>query len=178
MEPMKFIISDLPVLKGDLTVFIDLIDATKDKDEPCSERLMQVTTENPDPGEKNNRYLSWIGKDSFESVFFYRDNTSEVLDLFVLIEKNTPVLLKRIEVFNHPDVMVREFENGLVLANPSSNPYSLDMEDLFPGQSFRRLRGTTEQDTITNDGSEIHKILDLPGKDALFLIRQGPVQSY
>jgi hypothetical protein len=67
--------------------------------------------------------------------------------------------------------MYREFENGVVLANPSFSPYDFDLAELFPDQRFRRLRGTANQDPRTNDGSEVNDTVELQGKDGLFLVR-------
>jgi hypothetical protein len=70
-------------------------------------------------------------------------------------------------------VIYREFEHGLVLANPSPRPYELDLERLLPGRKFRRLEGSPEQDPATNDGTPVGATLTLRPKEGLFLVRQG-----
>jgi hypothetical protein len=71
----------------------------------------------------------------------------------------------------HPDAIYRRFEHGLALANPSPRPYVFDLDKLFPGQTFRRLRGSRTQDTIANDGSAVGGKLELGPKEGLFLVR-------
>jgi hypothetical protein len=70
------------------------------------------------------------------------------------------------------DVIYREFEHGLVMANPAPRPYEFDLDKLFPGKSWRRLRGTPLQDPRANNGSPVSGKLTLGPKDALFLVRR------
>ena len=70
--------------------------------------------------------------------------------------------------------MYREFERGLVLANPSPRPYTFDLATLFPGRSFRRIQGSPRQDPATNNGAPVAGTLTLGPKDALFLVRSAP----
>jgi hypothetical protein len=73
--------------------------------------------------------------------------------------------------YAHPDVIYREFENGLVLANPAPHPYTFELDKLFPGQRFRRLQASSTQDTISNDGSIVSDRLTLEPKEGLFLTK-------
>ena len=82
-----------------------------------------------------------------------------------------PIWIRHIQVYAHPDVIYREFENGLVLANPSRRPYMIDLNEHFSGQTFKRLQGTTKQDTVCNDGSLVHGELNIQPKEGLFLIK-------
>ena len=67
--------------------------------------------------------------------------------------------------------MYREFEHGLVLANPSDHPYEFDLAELFPGESFTRIQGSANQDRETNDGSPVDGKVRLQARDGLFLAR-------
>jgi hypothetical protein len=67
--------------------------------------------------------------------------------------------------------MYREFERGLVVANPSPRPYAFNLEKLFPGKTFRRLKGSSLQDRAANNGAAVRGVLELGPKDALFLIK-------
>ena len=87
------------------------------------------------------------------------------------MEGTAPVWITGVEAYSHPDTMYREFEHGLVLANPSEDPYEFDLAELVPGQKFRRLRGSPQQDPKTNDGSPVTGKVRLQGKDALFLVK-------
>ena len=59
---------------------------------------------------------------------------------------------------------------GQVVANPSQHSYTFDMSGLFPGKTFRRLRGSAKQDPDANNGARLGPSLELPAKDALFLV--------
>jgi len=68
--------------------------------------------------------------------------------------------------------MAREFENGLVLANPSMQPYTFDLQALYPGYHFQRLQGSTAQDPKVNNGKPAGPTVTLEPRDGLFLVRE------
>jgi hypothetical protein len=69
------------------------------------------------------------------------------------------------------DVLWRAFENGVVLLNGSvSSAVEFPMESLFPGQRYRRLKGT--QDPAHNNGEFVGPRLALAPLDGLFLLRE------
>ena len=68
--------------------------------------------------------------------------------------------------------MVRVFEHGLVLANPSLAPYTFDLETISPGRRYQRLMATSRQDTTANNAAPVQSLLQLGELDALFLHRQ------
>jgi len=115
--------------------------------------------------------MTWVNGRDFESSFSFADLASDRTDLEFTIEGPEPVWISRIAVYAQPEVMVREFEHGLVLANPSGRPYTFDLARLFPGQRFRRLTGTPSQDPRTNNGAEVESTVTLASQDALFLVR-------
>jgi hypothetical protein len=118
------------------------------------------------------RFMTWVNDKDFTSGFYFSDIRSSQVDLEFIMESAEPVWLKELAAYAHPDAMYREFERGLVVANPSPRPYTFDLERLFPGKRFRRLKGTANQDTQTNDGSAVGSRLTLEPKDALFLVRE------
>jgi hypothetical protein len=142
-------------------------------------RLMHVCL--PRSTEGVDRLMSWFDGENFRSSFYFShapfltgspDIPVEV-DLVFEFEGIEPVWISEIQVYSHPDAMVREFEHGVVLANPSPRPYTFDLADLFPKQQFRRIQGTPQQDPATNDGSLVSESrVRLGGKDALFLIKE------
>jgi len=117
------------------------------------------------------RFMTWVNDADFTSGFYFSEVRSRQVDLEFLVEGSAPVWLSRVAAYAHPDVIYRAFERGLVLANPSPRAYVFDLAKLFPGQSFRRLRGSSRQDPKTNDGSPVGGELTLGPKDALFLVK-------
>ena len=88
-------------------------------------------------------------------------------------EGSEPLWISELSVHAHPDAIYREFENGLVLANPSPRPYTFELDKLFPGKQFRRIQATANQDTRTNNGTLVSNTITIRPKDALFLVREN-----
>ncbi|WP_162051072.1 MULTISPECIES: hypothetical protein [unclassified Lentimonas] len=101
-------------------------------------------------------------------VYFRWLNTDQV-DLEFNIEGHEIAVLESIEAYKAPDVIYREFENGIVIGNPSLNEVVFDLKQHFPGQSFRKMNGYI--DPIYNDGAVIGPKLALPALDGIFLER-------
>jgi hypothetical protein len=120
---------------------------------------------------KSQQYMTWVNDRFFQSGFFYRRIRSKTVDVSFAIEGSEPVVLRSLTAHAHPDAMYRVFEGGIVLANPSLQPYAFDLEKLSPGRSYRRIQAVPTQDVQTNNGSPAGPAVTLPGRDALFLIR-------
>jgi hypothetical protein len=131
----------------------------------------------PRPGEEAKalrQFMTWVGPDEFTATFYFQDAPAGPVDLEILIEGGEPVILTCATARAHPDTVAREFDGGLVLANPSPRPFTFDLQALWPGQSWRRLQGSALQDPKTNDGSPVAGKAALGPKDALFLVRAKP----
>ena len=120
------------------------------------------------------RHMTWLNQRAFESTFYFWNIKSPDVDIEVVVEGSEPVWLLDLTAHAHPDGIYREFEQGLVLANPSFHPYTFDLHRLLPGASFRRLRGSSDQDPETNNGQPVGGTLRIPPRDALFLVREPP----
>lgn len=129
-------------------------------------RLMRVKLH----GSRDRGFMTWAGKKDFTAGFYFKDIKTANVDLEFSIEGGEPLWISNITAHAQPDVMYRTFEKGVVLANPALHPYTFDLNRLFPGQSFRRLHGSTRQDPITNNGTKVGRELTLPAQDAVFLV--------
>lgn len=118
------------------------------------------------------RYMSFAGSEPFTSGFYFSQVKSKTVDLEIEVEGSEPVWIFELGAYHHPDAMYRQYEHGLVLANPAPRPYSFDLGQLLPGQRFRRLQATPGQDTKTNDGSLVGTVITLGPKEGLFLVRE------
>ncbi|MHC4116272.1 MAG: hypothetical protein ACYSWO_02070 [Planctomycetota bacterium] len=119
----------------------------------------------------SQRFMTWVNDKDFDSTFYFSKITSNSIDLEFVIEGSESLWISNVRAHAHPDAIYREFENGLVLANPSPRPYVFELSKLVPGKSFRRLRGSSRQDTIANNGSMVADKLELGPKEGLFLVR-------
>lgn len=115
------------------------------------------------------RYMSWVGDGEFTSGFYFSDVRSETVNLEIEVEGDAPVTLLRVTAHAHPDAIYREFERGVVLANPAPRPFTFDLGKLFPGRAFKRLQASGMQDVKTNNGAPVNGKVVLGPKDALFL---------
>lgn len=88
------------------------------------------------------------------------------------IEGAEPCWITSITAHSHADAMTREFDHGVVLANPSSQPFEFDLDHLFPGAKLRRITGTSAQDPQNNNGQSAAGKLRIAAKDGLFLIKE------
>lgn len=111
--------------------------------------------------------MTWAGEDAFASRFYFRDIGPGPVDLAIEAEGGMAVRVADCVIYCAPDLMVRAFEHGVVLANPSSAPADFDLAALFPRRSFRRLRGG--QDPAVNSGEPVGAMCTVPPRDALFL---------
>lgn len=117
------------------------------------------------------QYMTWVGGEAFRSGFYYPHIQTDEVDLTFDIEGNEPVMIRSISVHAHPDTIFRLFENGMVLANPSRSPHGFDVARFSPGRAYRRLLGTANQDTQTNNGQPVGERVTLGDRDGLFLLK-------
>ncbi|MCP5116686.1 MAG: hypothetical protein GY953_38150, partial [bacterium] len=167
-EDTRFALRGLPAKGPDLFVAFDVRCQGMTGYPVEVARLMRVT----DPAGDPRGFMTWVGKDSFRPGFYFSDVRPGELSLEFEIEGAEPLWISNLTVHAHPDAMYREFERGVVLANPGPRPYTFQMAELFPGKSFRRIQASPAQDTKANDGSKVGTELVLPGKDALFLLAE------
>ena len=169
-EEIRFRLTDIPCDGSDLFVtFTVRGDEMKDYP-PEIARMMYVSVE-PKGETKQERFMTWVNEKDFDSTFYFSKIGSDKVNLDFVIEGSEPLTISRVEARAHPDAMYRQFEHGLVLANPSPRSYSFDLARLLPGKAFRRLRGSPTQDPVANNGSTVGDKLELGPKEGLFLVR-------
>ena len=123
------------------------------------------------PLEAPGSIMAWAGDGPFEATFYFRDIGHREVDVTFEAEGGEAVLVTNLRVYNAPDAMARAFRNGLVLANPSSRPYTFDLDALYPNAKLRKIAGKKTQDPVTNNGQPVGTAVTLPAEDALFLVR-------
>ena len=116
-------------------------------------------------------YMTWVNDRALQSVFYFRGVKSPKVNLAFEVEGAAPITIERVSLHAYPDAMVRVFERGLVLANPSLSPYAFDLTAISPGRKYRRIQGTTGQDLDVNNGQPVRGKVRLDGHDGLFLMR-------
>lgn len=122
------------------------------------------------------QFTTYVGEKSFESTFYFRNVQAPTIDLSFTIEGANPVWIESVEVYPYPEVLVRQFDNGLVLVNPSDHAYSFDLAKWAGKASYKRLTASKKQDVAVNNGSKVAGSVLVGPKDSLFLIRDNAGQ--
>lgn len=122
-------------------------------------------------------HMTWIGPEVFESHFYFKRIQGRSVNLEFTIEGGTQVDLLDFAAYARPDAIIRIFEGGAVLANPSPAPFTFDLQRLSPSVTYTRLLASSSQDTAVNDGTPVGGQLTLPAMDALFLVATSPFFS-
>jgi hypothetical protein len=140
--------------------------------------------------------MTWANGQWFESGFYFRpvgqtllsghpheqpsstagqtrvSGLRKVVDLTFEFEGGEPVWLSDLTAHAAADAIARDYEHGVVLANPSTRPFNFDVAALFPGAKLRRLQGSPDQDPKTNDGAPAGATVTVGPRDALFLMKE------
>lgn len=124
-----------------------------------------------DGGGEVREISSWFDDRAGTSTFAFRGIGPGRVGIRLEVEGQEPISLARLTAHDHPDVMYREFEHGLVLANPSRRSYTFRLDEIAPGQRFRRLPGSANQDPETNNGERVGTTATVRPIDALFLVK-------
>ncbi len=164
-DRLQFSLRGVAVEGRDLFIRCKLRAAPRAGHPPEAARLLWVSTKS----KPRDRFMSWVGSEDFEATFYFSGVGEGPLDIGFDIEGGEAMWISDLTIHAHPDAMYREFEHGVVLANPSPRSYEFHLAELLPGRSFRRIQGSSQQDPKTNDGSSVGSRLTLAAKDALFL---------
>lgn len=124
------------------------------------------------PASRPEQFMTWVNDRPLASRFAFSSVVSKSVQLEWTVEGSEPIWISTVAVHPGADAIYREFQHGLVLANPSPRPYQFDLGRLVPGGKFRRLRGSAEQDPVTNNGAAVEGPITLGPKEGLFLVRQ------
>jgi hypothetical protein len=168
-KKLVFILKDIPSIGPELFITFNI------KGDPMKHypidiaRQVWIRLVYPDGSKSLERLITWCNPNWFESNFYFREAKAGKLDLEFSVENGEPLWISDLSVHAHSDAMYRVFENGLVLANPSIHDYTFIIEAIDPNRKYRRLIGSSKQDTKTNNGSPIGKTVTLKRLDGLFL---------
>ncbi|SED49874.1 hypothetical protein [Ruania alba] len=169
----SFTLANVDVPDGDLVVALTVSGEELDEYSSGIGRLLKVAVTPAGSTDSDDVMLTYIDTEPQHVVLYFPDVAHGPIDLRFLAEGTGSLTLRDLRLHAGADAMVREFEHGLVLANPSESPYQVDLASLFPEDRVRRLQGTPEQDPATNDGSLVGTSVTLGGTDGLALLRDA-----
>lgn len=108
-----------------------------------------------------------------EMSFYFRHAGPANVNIEIEFEGYEKVWIQDFTVHNAQDVMAREFENGVVLVNPSADPFLFNLEELFPGKTLRYIEGNEYEDFIgINSGNPVQGPVLLNHHQGTFLIKE------
>lgn len=160
----RFILRGIPTRDGDLVLKVEARRDPLPGYPPEVPGLFSVQR-----ASSSRRYTSWLGSEWFTSWYYFPDAEPGSHEVVFTVEGSSPVYLREVAAYDHPDAMFRLYERGIVLANPSPRPYTFDLGKIAPGAAYRRLHGSSRQDPVTNNGEDVGETVTLPPQDALFL---------
>jgi hypothetical protein len=167
-------LAGVPLAGPDLVISLRLMAGPLRDMAPDVARRVTVNRGGPAAAAAPLELWTWADGKWFDARFHFRGLSGTREDFTITFEDAGAVFLADIRAHAHPDVMARAFEHGLVLANPSLQPYTFDLEHLYPGRRFRRLEGSPSQDAAANNGQPAGPAVTLQPRDGLFLILEKP----
>jgi hypothetical protein len=117
--------------------------------------------------------FTWADGEAFTATFFFKNVGPGLVDLSFEVEGGRPLTFLELTAHSATDGRYREFDNGVVFANPSTRSYTFDLRKLFPSASFWRIQGSENQDPVTNNRQPLGDKLTLGSKDGLFVARSS-----
>ena len=173
-ESFSVLLSKVRVPNSDLVLWFRVkADPMRELPPDVCRRVTVRLADPPDAATTPRELWTWANGEWFDATFYFRGLKSGSVDLELVAEDSGAVCISEVKAFGAPDVVVREFENGLVLANPGLAPHTFDLAALYPHKAFRRLRGSPSQDPEANNGQGVGATVTLGPRDGLFLVREG-----
>lgn len=143
-QTMKLSLSNLTLPAGDITVFVEAQSIDTLVGIPRSEFVPRAFYTSlsglPDYGEGktvNSYYSDLYGlfgtnKPEEMSFYFRRPGVTQGSHTLSLeIQERGSFIIKSIKIYNQPDVLMRSFDNGLVVVNPSLDSVSVNLINWF-----------------------------------------------
>lgn len=136
---VEFTLEDLPVDQPDMLIRVTLRSPSPRRGYPAgTPRMIWCRPVGSDFDRAwDLRSLFW--EETFTADFYFRTASQGFTFRF---EGPEPLLIENIALYDAPDVLIRPFEHGLIIANPADHPVEIDLGALFPGESFRKLQGS------------------------------------
>lgn len=109
--------------------------------------------------------------DKLPCSFYFRDVLGPTGTLEIEVEGGGEVIIEDLTLVNAQLALAREFENGVVLVNPSLKPFTFNLNTLFKGSKYSRINGSSKRDRKINNGNKVGSTVTVSGLNGLFLIK-------
>lgn len=146
-------------------------------------RLVEANTSNLPALETTTRDINlhndlWGLIDTQQShllSFYYRAAGGRNLNFTLTVENNGGFKIKSFTAHSSAQLLARKFENGAVLINPSLKSQIFSLNDLFPGEQYKKLKGFV--DTEHNSGDITGNTIVVPATDAYFIYKDKSLNT-
>jgi len=159
-DNMEIALRGIPASKGDLTVFFEALAVDPLQGFDREDRIPRLITLHADglpkyADERGRRSMyndttAYMGTAGFTPQYAYFRRAGEgrgVIDLAFTFEDQGACKVRNLTIHNAPLAMAREFQNGVVLVNPSQETVVFDLDRLIPtlrGVRLRRIKADPE----------------------------------
>jgi len=194
-DTMEITLRGVSVPKGDIVVFFETLAIDPLYGFDKKERIPRLITIHADGLPKYedergrqsmyNDITAYMGTSGFTPQYGYFRRAGEgrgFIDITFRFEDQGACRIKNLSIYNAPFAMVREFEKGVVLVNPSEEKVLFNLDLLIPslrGVRLRRIKVNPEdyiksfeiEEMLSyNDGRfENNQYIEIPPLNALFL---------
>jgi len=194
-DTMEITLRGVSVPKGDIVVFFETLAIDPLYGFDKKERIPRLITIHADGLPKYedergrqsmyNDITAYMGTSGFTPQYGYFRRAGEgrgFIDITFRFEDQGACRIKNLSIYNAPLAMVREFEKGVVLVNPSEETVVFNLDRLIPslrGVRLRRIKVNPEyyiknpeiEEMLSyNDGRfENNQYIEIPPLNALFL---------
>ena len=183
-----FLTLDLNFDLGEKSDFVVYMEAISDDDQLLRKILLPKINVNVEHEAARAEITS---KDYLPIGFYFRGANAGSVTVGFRFDHGGDVRFRNLSVHKAADTLACEFENGVVLVNPSLEDVSFDLNAVFPGRSgFRRLSAAAPQGAAEipnrylpqlrqamelNNGASIGntRSLSVPQRNSLFLVADG-----
>lgn len=122
-----------------------------------------------------NELWGYYTNSDYALISLYYRQAGGLQNITLTFEGQDDVNIRQITIHQSPQLLAREFENGIVLVNPSLNTQTFNLNELFPGNTFRKLKGFSHP--VYNDGSSIENTVEVAATNALFIHKEASPTS-
>lgn len=164
-------VDGLPLAGRDLVLAVDVQADREEGQRAGVGRVVTATAVGGGGGGSTVTLLLTVDEEWFPAVLYFRGIGGGAARVTLSSTGVGALRIRNLRAFDGVDAMYRRFDYGAVLANPSLAPYTFSVDTLFPGATYRRIRGTSTQDPGTNSGVPVGGSLTVGPLDAVFLER-------
>ena len=157
----RFVFKDMELPEGDMLLYYDTKALTKlvlgDSKQVDSPYQVEISVKGLKSEEHKPHHpiLAYTGPEDYHTnMAYFREAGPSKVDIEVIINGGAGEWsFKNFHLSNAVPAIVREFEHGVVLNNPSVSEYCFDTAMLFPSAKLKRIKG--KQNPALNNGEKV-----------------------